>query len=181
MSESGKHGAVTDPLKHVAAIADLAKEHGFTVGAAESLTGGAVSSALARGAQAAMWFHGGIVSYSRMVKYGLLGVSPGPLVSEQCALEMVEGAGRELLVDAAVSTTGAGGPDAEEGHPPGTLYVGVLVRGQLACHKLRIEGDPGEVVESATEQALGLLLHAMSEAVDRIEAQPEEPARDLVS
>jgi nicotinamide-nucleotide amidase len=94
---------------------------------------------------------------------------------------MVEGAGRELLVDAAVSTTGAGGPDAEEGHPPGTLYVGVLVRGRLACHKLRIEGDPGEVVESATEQALGLLLHAMSEAVDRIEAQPEEPARDLVS
>src|SRR4051794_23475441 len=59
---SGNHGAVTDPLKHVDVIAQLAKEHGFTVGAAESLTGGAVSSALARGSQAAMWFHGGIVS-----------------------------------------------------------------------------------------------------------------------
>src|SRR4051794_32688644 len=46
---TGEHHAVTDPLKHVDAIAALAREHGFTVGAAESLTGGAVSSALARG------------------------------------------------------------------------------------------------------------------------------------
>jgi nicotinamide-nucleotide amidase len=174
------HDAVTDPTKHVEAIAELAQEHGFTVGAAESLTGGAVASALARGSQASTWFHGAVVSYSRLVKYDVLGVTPGPLVSERCALEMVEGAARTLKVDAAVSTTGAGGPGPEEGHPEGTLYVGVLVRGELSCHKLEIDGDPGEVVESATEQALGLLLHQMSETVDQIEAQPEEPARDLV-
>src|SRR5207237_1752426 len=112
------HGPVTDPTKHVEAISELAQEHGFTVGAAESLTGGAVASALARGAHAATWFHGGVVAYSRLVKYDVLGVTPGPLVSERCALEMVAGAARALKVDAAVSTTGAGDQGRRKGTPP---------------------------------------------------------------
>lgn len=152
---------VTDPTKHVEDIADLARQHGLTVGAAESLTGGAVSSALAMGSAAAEWFHGGVVSYHERVKYDVLGVTPGPLVSERCAREMVTGAARVLQVDAAVSTTGAGGPGPQEGQPPGTVYVGVCVRGEVSCHRLGLDGDPGEVVESATEQSLGLLLQAM--------------------
>jgi nicotinamide-nucleotide amidase len=172
---------VTDPTKHVADIAELAAEHGFTLGAAESLTGGAVASALARGSQAATWFHGGVVSYSRMVKYDVLGVTPGPLISERCALEMVEGAARLLKVDCAVSTTGAGGPGPEEGHAAGTLYVAVLVRGDVTVHRMEIDGDPGEVVESATEQALGLLLKAMTAAVDRMDADPGEAAPDAIT
>lgn len=156
---------MSDPTRHVDSIAELAKEHGFTVGAAESLTGGAVSSALARGSEAANWYHGCVVSYSRAVKEDLLGVTVEKLVTGTCAREMVEGATKVLEVDAAVSTTGAGGPDPEEGQPPGTVHVGVLVRGELTCHELHLEGDPGEVVETATEQSLGLLLEAMRAAV----------------
>ena len=156
---------MSDPTKHVESIAELAKERGFTVGAAESLTGGAVSSALAMGSEAANWYHGCVVSYSRAVKEDLLGVTAEKLVTEQCAREMVEGATKVLEVDAAVSTTGAGGPGPEEGQPAGTVHVGVLVRGQLSCHELHLDGDPGEVVEAATEKALGLLLEAMRAAV----------------
>jgi nicotinamide-nucleotide amidase len=156
---------MSDPTKHVESIAELAKERGFTVGAAESLTGGAVSSALAMGSEAADWYHGCVVSYSRAVKQDLLGVTAEKLVTEQCAREMVEGATKVLEVDAAVSTTGAGGPGPEEGQPAGTVHVGVLVRGQLSCHELHLDGDPGEVVEAATEKALGLLLEAMRAAV----------------
>jgi nicotinamide-nucleotide amidase len=156
---------MSDPTKHVDDIAELAQEHGFTVGAAESLTGGAVSSALAMGSAAADWYHGCVVSYSRAVKQDVLGVTADELVTEQCAREMVEGATKVLAVDAAVSTTGAGGPDPEEGRPPGTVHVGVLVRGALSCHELHLDGDPGEVVETATEKALGLLLAAMRAAV----------------
>lgn len=155
---------MADPTKHVDAIAELAKERGFTVGAAESLTGGAVSSALAMGAEAATWFHGCVVSYSRRVKEDVLGVTAEKLVSEQCAAEMVRGAARVLHVDAAVSTTGAGGPGPEEGQPQGTVYVGVCVNGDVHCYRLDLDGDPGEVVERATEQALGLLLDAMRSA-----------------
>jgi nicotinamide-nucleotide amidase len=156
---------MSDPTKHVDDIAELAKEHGFTVGAAESLTGGAVSSALAMGSEAADWYHGCVVSYSRKVKEDLLGVTADKLVTDRCAREMVEGATKVLEVDAAVSTTGAGGPGPEEGRPAGTVHVGVLVRGELTCHELHLDGDPGEVVEAATEQSLGLLLAAMRSAV----------------
>ncbi len=156
---------MSDPTKHVDSIAELAKEHGFTVGAAESLTGGAVSSALAMGSEAANWYHGCVVSYSRAVKQDLLGVTAEKLVTETCAREMVEGATKVLEVDAAVSTTGAGGPGPEEGQPAGTVHVGVLVRGNLSCHELHLDGDPGEVVETATQKSLGLLLEAMRSAV----------------
>src|SRR4051794_29755137 len=150
-----------DPLKDVETIAELAKGAGLTVGAAESLTGGAVSSALARGSGAADWYRGCLVSYGEQVKYDVLGVTPGPLVSERCAVEMVEGVAKLLEIDAAVATTGAGGPASEEGHPPGTVFVAVYLRGEVACHKLVLDGDPGEVVEGATEQALELLVDAM--------------------
>jgi nicotinamide-nucleotide amidase len=150
-----------DPLKDVQDIAELAKEADLTVGAAESLTGGAVSSALARGSGAADWYRGCLVSYGEQVKYDVLGVTPGPLVSERCAVEMVQGVAKLLDVDVAVSTTGAGGPGSEEGRPAGTVFVGLYVRGDVACHELKLEGDPSEVVEGATEKALELLLEAM--------------------
>ena len=154
-----------DPLKDVETIAELAKEAGLTVGAAESLTGGAVSSALARGSGAADWYRGCLVSYGEQVKYDVLGVTPGPLVSERCAVEMVQGVAKLLGVDAAVSTTGAGGPGSEEGRPAGTVYIGVYLQGEVACHELKLDGDPAEVVDGATEQALELLLGAMRGAV----------------
>jgi nicotinamide-nucleotide amidase len=162
-----------DPTKHVHDIAQLAKDHGFQVGAAESLTGGAVSSALAMGEGAAEWFHGCVVSYAPTVKYDLLGVTPGPLVSERCAVEMVTGVAKVLQVDAAVSTTGAGGPGPEEGKPAGTVHVGLYVRGEVTSHELSLDGDPGEVVEGATEKALGLLLQAMRATVTSPELQPD--------
>src|SRR3954468_14892592 len=153
--------AQPDPLRHVDAIAERVKEQGLTIGAAESLTGGAVTSALARGAGAADWYAGSLVAYSPEVKYDVLGVTPGPLISERCAVEMALGAARVLGADVVVSTTGAGGPDEEEGHPPGTVYVGVTVRGDARAHRLQIDGDPAEVVEASTEQTLGIVLEAL--------------------
>lgn len=155
---------MADPTAPVTDIAELAKEHGFKVGAAESLTGGAVSSALAQGEGAADWYHGTIVSYHEKVKFDLLGVTPGPVITERCAIEMAQGATRVLEADAVVSTTGAGGPDEEEGHPPGTVYVGVMVRGEVTCSKLELDGDPEEIVQEATQRSLELLLSAMSHA-----------------
>src|SRR5919107_5516906 len=141
-----------DPLKDVQTIAELAKDAGLTVGAAESLTGGAVSSALARGSGAADWYRGCLVSYGEKVKYDVLGVTPGPLVSERCAEEMVRGVAELLGVDAAVSTTGAGGPGEEEGKPAGTVYVGVFLQGEVVCHRLAPDGGAGDIVDRATEQ-----------------------------
>jgi nicotinamide mononucleotide (NMN) deamidase PncC len=46
------------------------------------------------------------------------------------------------------------------------VFVGVYVRGEVTSHKLVLDGDPGEIVEAATEQALELLLQAMRGIAD---------------
>lgn len=142
-------------------IAAIATEQGLTIGAAESLTGGAVSSALAAAPQASTWYHGCVVAYSPRVKYDVLGVTPGPLVSDRCAEELVRGAARVLEVDATVSTTGVGGPDPEEGEEAGTVYLGVLTASGTSTRRLELDGSPAEIVEGATEHALELLLGAL--------------------
>jgi nicotinamide-nucleotide amidase len=154
-----------DQLKseRVQRLADISLAKNLRIGAAESLTGGAITSALAMGESAADWFQGGIVAYRPEVKFDLLGVEPGPLVTDACAAQMASGAAKALEAHAVVSTTGVGGPDPEEGHPPGTVHVGVWLNGELSCHRLEIDAeDPGRIVEETTTAALGLLLDALA-------------------
>ncbi|RIK14434.1 MAG: CinA family protein [Acidobacteria bacterium] len=143
-------------------VGQRAQRAGLTVATAESLTGGAVATALAAAPEASEWFHGAVVAYSPRVKQDVLGVTPGPVVTERCAREMVRGAARVLEVDAAVATTGVGGPDEEEGEPPGTVYVAVVGPAGESCHRLALPGSPPEVVELATERALELLLGSLT-------------------
>ncbi|WP_131104523.1 CinA family protein [Ornithinimicrobium sufpigmenti] len=158
-------------------IADLASSRGLWVAAAESLTGGAVSSALAAAPGASDWYHGGVVAYSPRIKQHVLGVTPGSVVTAQCADELAAGVARVLESEAAVSTTGVGGPDPEEGEEPGTVYLGVVAPGYQDCRRVELEGSPDEVVEQATEQALELLLHALQQGGEQAEDAQQEHAR----
>ena len=64
---------------------------GLTLGLAESLTGGLVASRLVGVAGASAWFRGSVVSYASEVKFDVLGVPAGPVVSEEAARAMAEG------------------------------------------------------------------------------------------
>jgi len=130
---------------------------GLRVAVAESLTGGQVSAALAAGPDASEWFSGGVVAYSPDVKFDLLGVTPGPLVCERCARELAAGVADLLRADATVGLTGVGGPEPEEGEPPGTAYVATSVHGRIECRRLDLDGDPEQVVALATEASLDQL------------------------
>ena len=145
----------------VQALAEIAQAKKLRIGAAESLTGGALCSALAAAPGAGDWFHGCVVAYSPRVKQDVLGVAPGPVVTERCAGEMATGAARVLAVDAAVSTTGVGGPGEEEGEPPGTVFIGVVVDGTATCERVDLDGSPAEIVEMATQEALRVLSAAI--------------------
>jgi PncC family amidohydrolase len=46
-------------------------------------------------------------------------------VHPKVALAMAEGAARRLHADYAVATTGVAGPSAQDGHRPGTVFIGV--------------------------------------------------------
>lgn len=142
-------------------VAELAGKCRLQVGAAESLTGGAVTSALAAGPAAAEWFRGGIVAYQPDVKFGVLGVEPGPLVTDECAAQLATGAARLFSADAVVATTGVGGPEPEEGQPPGTVHLAVFVKGDLTVERHRFEGAPDEVVQRSRDRALALLAEVL--------------------
>lgn len=142
-------------------IAEIARQRDITVGVAESLTGGLVSSALARAEGASEWFDGGVVAYGRSVKHELLGVRPGPVVSEEAAVDMAEGTVRVLGVDVAVAVTGAGGPDPQDGQPPGTVWLAAHVDGETRTRQLDLDGDPPEICHDSVVAALDHLLTAL--------------------
>ena len=150
-----------DHTPAVEAIALLAAEEAFQVGVAESLTSGQLAADLGAGPDASVWFRGGLVAYASQVKFDVLGVTPGPVVTAECARQMAVGATRLLGADAVVATTGVGGPDSEEGEPPGTVFVATLVRGRARCERLDLSGDPAEVLVQTRARVLAILLAAM--------------------
>jgi PncC family amidohydrolase len=104
---------------------------GWTLGTAESCTGGLIGDVITNRAGSSAYFQGGVISYSNEVKRGVLGVSETTLrdhgaVSEPCAVEMARGVRAALGVDVGVSATGIAGPDGgSESKPVGLIYVGL--------------------------------------------------------
>ncbi len=139
------------------AIADHLGARGLRLAVAESLTGGMVSSSLAKAPGASSWLVGGVVAYMSEVKHEVLGVESGPVVTEAAALQMARGVARLFGADVALSVTGVGGPDPEEGKPPGTVWVGLRSGERAEAHHLQLDGDPPTVCEAACEEALRLL------------------------
>ncbi|HEX7276979.1 MAG TPA: CinA family nicotinamide mononucleotide deamidase-related protein, partial [Acidimicrobiales bacterium] len=92
------------------AVGDLLGAQGLTLGVAESLTGGMVGSRLAEVPGSSEWFKGSIVAYAREVKFELLGVPEGPVVSREAAAAMASGAARVLKADVGLGVTGVAGP-----------------------------------------------------------------------
>ena len=86
--------------------------------------------------------------------YAVLDVPRGPVVSEECGTSMAEGVRRLLDADVAVALTGVGGPDEQDGQPPGTVYVAVSGAEGGSCRHHRFEGDPKTVLTAATLEAL---------------------------
>lgn len=146
-------------------IAAAATEAELTVAVAESVTAGKIATALATGRGASDWFRGGVVAYSAHAKHGLLGVPEGPLITPECAEAMARGVAAQLEADVALATTGVGGPEAVEGHPAGTVWYGFVGTAETATRCEHFDGEPSDIVDAATEQALQLLRDQLQAAV----------------
>lgn len=138
-------------------IGAVLEHSGRTLAVAESLTGGLLASAFARASSSSKWFRGGIVAYSSAVKYDLLGVPDGPVVSEAAALAMARGAGRLLKADVAVAVTGVGGPDPQDGEQPGTVWAATWPDQLGGAVLLRLSGSPESICEQVCAKAVRIL------------------------
>jgi len=128
-----------EPMEAV--VGNLLLERGLTVAVAESLTGGLVASRMVSVPGSSGWFRGGVVAYDSQVKYDLLGVPEGPVVSEVAVVAMADGVRRLLGADVGLATTGVAGPTEQEGHPPGTVWLGVALGDDVDAVQIRLPGD----------------------------------------
>lgn len=146
-------------------IARRAVEAGLQICVAESLTSGRLASAVGAGSDAGTWFRGGIVAYQIEVKERLLGLAPRTdPCSAECAEQLASGACELFDADVAVSITGVGGPDPQDGHSPGTVFLGWSSPAGRGHRLLHLEGEPEQVIELSVQHAIDLLLDAVSGA-----------------
>ena len=139
------------------AVLKLCRRNGETLATAESLTGGMVAAKLASVPGASDVFKGGIVSYAPEVKYAMLGVPEGPVVSVAAAEQMALGACEALNATCAVATTGVAGPDPLEGHPPGTVCIATAIGGKVESMKAELPFAREQVQQFTTLTALNNL------------------------
>lgn len=143
-------------------VVELLKARGFTLGTAESVTGGLMASRLVEVAGVSGVYRGSIVSYASDVKFGLLNVPEGPVVNEQTAIAMALGAQERLGVNVALATTGVAGPEWAEGVAPGTVCVAIAIGdvengGIVDSTTLQLPGKRRQIREYAVISVLGLL------------------------
>ena len=138
-------------------VADLLVARGLSLGVAESLTGGLVGARLAETEGASAWFRGSIVAYDSQVKFDLLGVPEGPVVSATAAAAMAVGARKVLGADVGISVTGVAGPATQDGQPVGTVFMAVATDGGVESVESHLPGNRTHVRQYSTISLLDLL------------------------
>lgn len=103
---------------------------GQTISFCESLTAGLATATFADTPGASSALRGGLVTYATDLKTTLAGVPAGTIsrhgvISAECAAAMAAGARKACGSDWAVSLTGVAGPDLQEGHPVGEVWIGI--------------------------------------------------------
>lgn len=154
----------TDDESMETVVLDLLRRQGRTLATAESVTGGLIAARLTAMPGASDVFRGGIVSYASEVKFDVLGVAEGPVISEEAAEAMALGACRVLGADASVAVTGVAGPETQEGQPVGTVWMATCVDGEAAAVPTRLPGDRERIRQFATISVLNLLRQRLEAA-----------------
>ena len=139
------------------AILDLLRERGLSLAVAESVTGGLVGARLTAVPGASDVFRGALVSYASEVKFDVLGVPEGPVISAAAAEAMARGVRERLGADVGIATTGVAGPAEQEGHPHGTVFLGLAHDGNAEAVQVRLPGDRRRVREYAVISLLNML------------------------
>ena len=136
----------------------LCEARGWSLGVAESLTGGFIGARIANVPGASRTFKGSLASYATEVKRELLGVTAESVVGEESAKQMAEGAQKLLGADVTVSVTGVAGPDEMDGQPVGTVWYAVAIPGlPTEAMTARLPGDRERIRQFSTISSLNLL------------------------
>ena len=149
-------GIDDETMEH--AVLGRLEARGWTLGVAESLTGGLIGSRLANVPGASRTFRGTIGSYATDVKRSVLGVTAEHVVSAECAREMAEAARDVLGADVGIAVTGVAGPEEQDHQPVGTVWFGISIPGvPTETVSTRLPGDRERIRQFSTISVLNLL------------------------
>ena len=148
-------------------VVEELKKRKKSITAAESLTAGLFQATLANFSGVSAIFNGGFVTYSLEEKSKMLDISEQELkehgvVSEFTAKKMAEQARLKTQSDYGVSLTGVAGPDSLEGHPAGTVFIGLAHAKGTEVIKANIAGrSRADVRQIAVMHAFNLVRKAL--------------------
>lgn len=122
-------------------VFDLLKKKHKTITAAESLTAGLFQSSISDFSGSSSVFNGGFVTYSieeksKMLQIPLEELQEHGVVSHFTAEKMAEQSRKLTDADFGIGLTGVAGPDSLEGHPAGTVFIGIATREKV--HSIRV-------------------------------------------
>ena len=148
-------------------VVEELKKRQKSITAAESLTAGLFQATLADFSGVSAIFNGGFVTYSLEEKSKMLDIYEQELkehgvVSEFTARKMAEQARLKTQSDYGVSLTGVAGPDSLEGHPAGTVFIGLAHVKGTEVIKVNIAGrSRADVRHIAVMHAFNLVRKAL--------------------
>ena len=148
-------------------VFDLLKKKHKTITAAESLTAGLFQSSIADFSGSSSVFNGGFVTYSieeksKMLQIPLEELQEHGVVSHFTAEKMAEQSRKLTDADFGIGLTGVAGPDSLEGHPAGTVFIGIATREKVHSIRVLIGGrSRSDVRYIATLYAFNLVRQAL--------------------
>ena len=145
-------------------VLQMLRERGLSLGLAESVTSGLVAGRITNVPGSSEVFRGSVVSYASQVKFDVLGVPEGPVVSEAAAAAMATGAQRVLGADVALALTGVAGPSEQDGMPVGTLCVGLAIGADVHTRTFRMPGQRDQMRQMSVITALDWLRRTLAAA-----------------
>ncbi len=139
-------------------VLELCRQRGFTLGLAESVTGGLVASRLVSTPGTSNVLRGSIVAYMTEVKRDVLHVTAEHVVSEECARQLAEGAREVLGADIGLGVTGVAGPEEQDGQPAGTVFFGLAIgEAPVEVVGVRLPGQRDMIRQFSTITLMNLL------------------------
>ena len=141
------------------AVGALLRGTGKTLSAAESCTGGMISSLITSVPGASEYYLGSVTSYAVAVKEAVLGVGHDVVetygvVSSEVAAAMAEGVRKLTGSTYSVATTGLAGPAGDERNPVGTVWIGVSGPHGTTTARRVYKNDRKRNIERFTSAAL---------------------------